>query len=67
MKTRKQLLHRIRQITNKHMHDTDSMRKVLKPEDYEEDSIMFLDFNSAAEEVYDLLKDYVDRFGRLPE
>lgn len=67
MKTRKQLLHRIRQITSKHMHDTDSMRKVLKPKDYDDDTIMFLDFNSAANEVYTVLKDYVDQFGRLPE
>ena len=67
MKTRKQLLHRIRQITNKHMHDTDSMMKVLTPEEYDDDSIMFLDFHGAANEVYTLLKDHVDKFGGLPE
>jgi hypothetical protein len=67
MKTKKQLLHRIRQITNKHMHDTDSMMKILEPHEYEGDTIMFLDLASAASEVYDLLKDYVDRFGGLPD
>ena len=49
------------------MHDTDSMRKVLKPEEYDCDTTMFLDLKSAANEVYALLKEYVDRFGRLPD
>lgn len=67
MKTRKQLLYRIRQISNKHLHDTDSMVKVLEPHEIEKDQIMFFDADSLSTEVYDLLKDYVDRFGRLPD
>jgi hypothetical protein len=49
------------------MHDTDSMMKVFTPEEYEDGTIMLLDFHSAANEVYTLLKDHVDKFGGLPE
>jgi hypothetical protein len=43
------------------------MMKILEPHEYEGDTIMFLDLASAASEVYNLLKDYVDRFGGLPD
>ena len=64
MKTKKQLLHRIRQISEKCLYDTDKMRELGHDTT---NSIMMLDTTRIANEVYELLSEYEEQYGRLPQ
>lgn len=64
MRTKKQLLHRIRQIANKCFYDTDKMRELGHDTT---DSIIMLDTHRIANEVYELLREYEEQYGRLPQ
>lgn len=61
--TKRQILHRIRQIANKHLYDTDNLHKVINREQYPEDVLLILDTHQIADEVYQLFK----KLGSLPE